>query len=90
MSAAPAIAYLANTNDDATLPADSRLWSIVVGTGTATSVVTVYDGVDTNGAVRALINAATAGSYDFFGARFSKGLYVKMTTAAAKVSVVSA
>lgn len=81
--------YLAATNDTATWGADARLYKIVVGTGTATSVVTVYNGTDTNGAVIALIDAATVGTHHFDGARFPKGLFVKMTTAAAKVTVVA-
>ncbi len=81
------VAYLVNTNDTCTFPANASLWSIVVGTGTSTSVVTVYNGTSTSGEVKAVINAAAAGSYDFGGARFPAGLFVKMTTAAAKVSV---
>ena len=83
------VQYLVNTNDTCSWPAGAALFSIVVGTATATSVVTVYNGSSTSGEVKAVIDAASLGSYDFSGARFPNGLFVKMTTAAAKVSVVA-
>lgn len=85
----PTIRYISATNDSIALDVDSRLWSIVVGTATATSVITVYNGTSTSGEVKALINGATVGNYDFAGARFPAGLFIKMTTAGAKVSVVA-
>ncbi len=85
----PTIRYISATNDDITLDVGTQLWAIIVGTATATSVITVYDGTSTAGEVKALINGAAVQSCDFGGARFPRGLYIKMTTAGAKVSVVS-
>lgn len=84
--------YLAATNDTySSLGTPADLMAIVVGTGTATSVVTVYNGTSTSAPVVALIDAATANFYQFGeeGIHCPAGLFVKMTTAAAKVTVIS-
>lgn len=84
------IAYLSATNDEFTTAGqDAGLYSIVVGTGTATSVVTVYSGTTTGGEVKAVIDAAAKGQHDFYGVRFPDGIFIKMTTAGAKVSIVT-
>lgn len=82
------IVQLGAANDDYTGAAHSQLHRIIVGTPLATAVVTVYEGSSTSGTVRATIDAAAAKDLDFGGARFPGGLYIKLTTAAAKVSLV--
>jgi hypothetical protein len=80
--------YLANTNDQGTtngVPAE--LVAVNVTTGVATAVVTVYNGTSTSAAVVATIDAAVANCFQFEGIHLSAGLFVKMTTAAAKVTV---
>lgn len=80
--------YLANTNDQGTsggTPAE--LVAVNVTTGTATAVITVYNGTSTSAAVVATIDGATANCFQFEGIHLSAGLFVKMTTAAAKVTV---
>lgn len=64
------------------------LHEILVGTGVASSVVTVYDGQDTSGAVRAVIDASASGRWPFHGAWFKNGCYITVTGGAAKVTAV--
>lgn len=83
------IQYLATANDTASLGANARLFAINVSTAAATAVVTVYNGVDTNGTVVDTIDAASKSTSHYYGARFPAGLFVKLTTANAKVSVIA-
>lgn len=85
--------FLQTANDTYTsggTPVD--LMSIVVGTGAASAVVTVYNGsAATAGTEVAIIDATAANYFEFGdeGAHFPKGLFVKLTAGNAKVTVVS-
>lgn len=81
---------LATANDTATYGAQAQLFAINVSTAAASAVVTVYNGVDTSGAVFDTIDASSKGTSHYYGARFPKGLFVKLTAGNAKVSVVAA
>lgn len=86
-------AYYTNATATAIGPVGSKtvgayLHKVIVGTGTATSVVTVYDGQDSNGTVVAVIDAGSAREVDFKGAWLKSGCYIQMTTAAAKVTAI--
>lgn len=62
------------------------LKSIVLGE-TAAGAITVYDGTDTNGTVKAVLKASIVeGQYDF-NIRFTTGLHV-VTAGASKLTVV--
>ncbi len=64
------------------------LHRVDVGTGVATAVVTVYEGSSTSGTVIATIDAATKSNHNYGGIYLSGGMFVKLTTAAASVTVV--
>jgi hypothetical protein len=87
------IGTLAATNDTFALGganSEAKLHKINVSTAAATSIVTVYHGTSTSGTVVDTIDAASKGTTHYEGARFPNGLFVKMTVAAAKVSVIAA
>lgn len=86
---APTFQYLVAQNDAATWGKDARLWSVVVGKATATGVITVYNGTSTADPVIAVIDGGVAMTHSFYGVRCSKGLFVKLTTAAGNVTVVA-
>lgn len=86
------IGYLASINDTFALggaKSEAKLHKINVSTATATAVVTVYQGTSTSGTVVDTIDAGSKSTHHYEGARFPDGLFVKMTTAAAKVSVIA-
>lgn len=65
----------------------AKLHKIIV-TETAAGAITVYDGVDANGTVIAVLKASIAeGSYDFGDVRCTTGITV-VTAGASKVTVV--
>jgi len=84
----PTIRYLATANDTASWPAPANIVAVDVGTAAATAIVTVYNGTATTDPVVAVIDASVNGTHHFDGARCPKGLFVKLTTANAKVSVI--
>lgn len=65
----------------------TKLVAINIGTGAASAVVTVYDGVDNTGAVVATIDASSKGSFWFGGIRLHLGLFVAQTGGAGKVTI---
>lgn len=85
------IQYMSAANDVVDVGAsggDVKLYAINVSTATATAVVTVYNGNSTSDPVVDVIDAASKGTSHYYGALFPNGLYVKQTTAGAKVSVI--
>lgn len=89
MATTPGTKYLATANDEAVWGEDAQLLSITVGTAAASAVITVYDGTSTSGEVRALIDGNVVDSHPFYGSRFGRGLFVKLTGGNAKVSVTA-
>lgn len=80
--------YLDTANETATVDnGPVRLHFIIVGTGAASAVVTVYNGEDTNGDVVAVINGAAIDNVDFGGLLLS-GLHVVLTGGNAKVTII--
>lgn len=65
---------------------NTTLKKVNINKGTATAVVTVYDGQSTAGAVVAVIDAATKSLHDF-NVRCKNGIFVDQTVAAADVTV---
>jgi hypothetical protein len=79
--------YMATANDTVTTNGQgATLHTINVGTQLATAVVTVYHGTTTSDPVVATIDASTANTF-IFDLYLPKGLFVKLTTANAKVTV---
>lgn len=63
-----------------------RLFDVVVGTGAASAVVTIYEGSSASGTVVAVIDASASRDHHFGGLPLN-GLYVDQTGGAAKVTV---
>jgi hypothetical protein len=63
------------------------LVAVNVNTGATSAVLTVYDGIDSSGAVVATVDASAKGSYWFGGVRLPGGLYVALTGGNADVTV---
>lgn len=87
---APTFQYLVAQNDTATWGDDARLFHVVVGKGTASAIVTVYNGAATTDPVIAVIDGNVPMTHNFGGLRCSKGLFVKLTAAGGNVTVVAA
>lgn len=86
------IGYLASANDTFAAggaKSEAKLYKINVSTGTASAVVTVYQGTSTSGTVVDTIDASSKSTSHYDGARFPDGLFVKLTAGAAKVSVIA-
>lgn len=67
--------------------AGAKLKSVVVGTGAASGVVTVYDGQDNTGTVVAVIDATAFRYANFHGTWCKNGLYVVLSGGNADVTV---
>ena len=65
----------------------ANLHSVIVGTGAASAVVTVYSGQDNTGSVVSTIDATAFRYADFKGSWLSQGLYVTLAGGNADVSV---
>jgi hypothetical protein len=61
---------------------DTRLVSIIIGTGASSGVVTVYDGTSAGSTV-AVLNGASSGNYYFGGARMRSGQITVVTSGGA-------
>lgn len=68
-------------------PGAAHLQKVNVCTGTASSVVTIYDGQASTATVVATIDASAKGSYDFGGIRLPNGLFVRMSGANSDVTI---
>ena len=64
-------AHLTSAASTVTLPANSRLCAVVVGTGAASAVLTITNGA--SGGTVTAINCASPGSYWFDSARIPNG-----------------
>jgi len=64
----------------------AQLWTVVVGTGAASAVVTIKDG-GSSGTVVATIDASAKGYYNFAGMRTTNQLYATLTGGNADVTV---
>jgi hypothetical protein len=84
--------HLGTANDDFTIAPDGELRGIYVGTALATAVVTVYEGTTTSGLVLMTIDAASKSEITFPTPvrATSKSIYIKLTTANAKVTIAYA
>lgn len=71
------------------LNSGTRVWDVIVGTAAASAVVTLYDGQDNTGVVKAVIDASAAKSVCLRGALFKNGCAVVQTGGSAKVTVVA-
>lgn len=80
-------AYLDAADETVTATRGVRLKRVIVGTGAASAVVTVYNGTTTGGDVVAVINAAAIDNVDFAGLHL-ENMHVKLTAGNAKVTVV--
>ncbi len=68
----------------------ARLKAVVVNKAVATAVVTLYNGTSTSGDVVAVIDAGTAPvSLAYWNLPFPNGIFAKLTTANADVTVVA-
>ena len=61
--------------------------SITINKGTATSILTIYDGKDNTGTVVGIIDCAAARQILWHGAVFKNGFYAVMATANSDVTV---
>jgi len=84
--------YLGAVAGTTIAPAGSavRLIGVAVTTAVATSVITIYKGTSTSGTVLAVIDGNVPNTYDFEGIVCNEGLYVDVTVAAAKATVIYA
>lgn len=78
--------YLDAQNETATSEGFTRLNRVVVGTGAASAVLTVYDGTSTSDPVVAAVNAAAIDNADFGGLGLSN-MHVALTGGNAKVTI---
>lgn len=65
----------------------TRLWSIIVNTGVATSILTVYDGTAATGRKIATIDCSASKSLNFGGAICKDGVTAVMSVANSDVTV---
>lgn len=84
----PTYAYLDAATESLSRPGPTVLHSIIVGTPLATAVVVVYHGTDATGDLIATIDAASKDSFDFERLLLKNGLFVRLDTANAKVTVL--
>lgn len=79
---------LAATGNVTAAPANSGavLWTVNVGTGAASAVVTIYDGTSTSGTVVTTIDASAKGSY-VFGRKCNNGIHVVLSGGNADITV---
>lgn len=65
---------------------NTLLGTVNVGTGAATAVLKLYDGVDATGTLVSSIDASAKGSYAFF-VRCPKGLFVDLSGGTADCTI---
>jgi hypothetical protein len=65
----------------------AQILSITVNKGTATSILTIYDGQDNTGTVRGVIDCAAVRQILYHGAWFKNGFFAVMATANSDVTV---
>jgi hypothetical protein len=84
--------HLGTANDDLTIAPEGELRGIYIGTLLATAVVTVYEGTTTSGRVLMTIDAGARDQFVFNPPvrATSKSIYIKLTTANAKVTIAYA
>ena len=78
--------YLVKGNATSGAASPGLLHGIVVGTGTSSGVITIYDGISAAGAVIGVINAAAPGNYSF-NVWFNIGLFVVVSGATIDATV---
>lgn len=66
----------------------AKLHGVNVNKGTATAIVTVYNGTTTSDPVVAVIDGASKGFNDYKGLLCPKGIFVDQTVAGADVTIL--
>jgi hypothetical protein len=87
MSRLKNIAAAGNLGPIGAAGAGATINSITVNKGTATSILTIYDGQDNTGTVLGVIDCASARQILFHGAWFKNGFFAVMATANSDVTV---
>jgi hypothetical protein len=79
--------YFAVANDDESVAGPVRLCGVVVGTGAASAVFTIYNGTSTSDPVVAAFDGTVENTYEFHGVILSN-LYAKLTGGNALVTLI--